>query len=196
MLETSEISEVFDTIKDTITSLMKVSIVVRNATPRDRYIKAELAIKNSFLESFDIAHVGHKFPKVNIDTQTWLKERLGKAITQRQQYLKYCRDHHDKFSKSTEHNELHFNLSSEIRNPVSSRDAENLGTQDRAGTSRSVPTSAFAATDASTLQVSKLNSFGNEAEEKADSSSDKLSQTSYATSVHEDAGESKLRALV
>ena len=95
----SELNEVFGTVKDMITSLMKLSMIIRDATPRDRYLKAITSTKSPFIDAFDILHVGHKYPKVDTDDRIWLKERLGKAITQRRQYLKYCRDHHSKFSQ-------------------------------------------------------------------------------------------------
>ncbi len=182
-----EFNEVFGSIKNSITSLMRTSIIIRNATPRDRYIKAQSSTKNPFLESFDISHVGHKFPKVDSESREWLKKRLGKAITQRRQYLKYCRQHHDKFSRKVGD----VDLSSESKDPF-----YDLGSitrsQNEAGTVNSVPTSALATTVASTLEPSRLEVSGGLAESDADNLSDSYSQTSYATSVHEDMSGSRL----
>lgn len=54
----SEAEEIFESIKDTITSLYRLAVMIRKASPRDRYARA-LARHNPFLEEFDIAHDGH-----------------------------------------------------------------------------------------------------------------------------------------
>ncbi|KAH6719114.1 hypothetical protein BKA61DRAFT_473803, partial [Leptodontidium sp. MPI-SDFR-AT-0119] len=67
---------------------------------RDRYAKAAAAaITNPFNDQFDICHVEHKFPTLRKRNDRWLIDRLGRAVTQRRQYLKYCREHHDKTAK-------------------------------------------------------------------------------------------------
>ncbi|OQO14048.1 hypothetical protein B0A48_00924 [Cryoendolithus antarcticus] len=88
---TSELSELILSIGDLITSLMKVSMLVRKATTRDRYIRAIQAGGQPFLPDFDVRHVCDKFPRVR--SQQWLYERLGAAITQRRQFLRYSREH-------------------------------------------------------------------------------------------------------
>lgn len=94
--EVTELDEIFQTLADSISSLFKISLLIRSATPRDRYAKAATSLKQPFDESFDISHCGHKHPKLEKKENQWLRNRLGQAITQRRQYLKYCRDHHDK----------------------------------------------------------------------------------------------------
>ena len=171
---------------------MQTSIIIRNATPRDRYTKAQSSTKNPFLESFDIAHVGHKFPKVDSQGREWLKRRLGKAITQRRQYLKYCREHHDKFSQRTEH----VDLSPESKD-LFHESGPRLGSQIEASTIRGVQTghtSVLASTVASTLQPPRLGDTGGVPEGDGTDVSDSYSQTSYATSVHDNESESRLHA--
>jgi len=91
-LESSdELSELNLSVGDIITSLLKVSMLVKKATTRDRYAKAASAKEAAFLTEFDIRHVADKYPKLR--TQPWLLERLGNAITQRRQFLRYCRNH-------------------------------------------------------------------------------------------------------
>ena len=199
--ETSEFDEIFGTVKDTTKSLMQTSIIIRDATPRDRYMKAQSSTKHPFPESFDIAHVGHKFPKVDAEGQEWLKRRLGKAIAQRRQYLKYCRKHHNKFSQSTEQDRPKLDVASTSEvftsdfaplrdvNPV----LGSLGSHHEARTIQSVSTSAFAPTDASTLHPSRLELRGTMAEGDAEDVSDNYSRTSYASSIQTDTSESKLR---
>lgn len=86
-----ELSELNLSVGDIITSLFKVSMLVKKATTRDRYAKAASAKEAAFLAEFDIRHVADKYPKLR--TQPWLLERLGNAITQRRQFLRYCRNH-------------------------------------------------------------------------------------------------------
>ena len=171
---------------------MKISIVIRNATPRDRYAKAQALIEEKFLDSFDIAHVGHKFPKLDASSHGWLKERLGKAIVQRRQYLKYCRDHHEKFSHSQPQDQAD---DERTRLPRLNFGGPHLETGSRTGTAKSVPVSAFALTDASTLQVSRLKPIQN-IEDEIEDLSDNHSQTSYATSIHDGTNQNKLKPPV
>jgi hypothetical protein len=86
-----ELSELSLSVGDIITSLFKVSMLVKKATTRDRYAKAASAKEDAFLAEFDIRHVADKYPKIR--TKPWLLERLGRAITQRRQFLRYCRNH-------------------------------------------------------------------------------------------------------
>ncbi|OCK77568.1 hypothetical protein K432DRAFT_303903, partial [Lepidopterella palustris CBS 459.81] len=82
--------------KETLNNLFRISIIIRNASPRDRFAKALTARLNPFNDQFDISHVGHKYSLLETPEKQWLKERLGKAITQRRQFLRYARDHRDK----------------------------------------------------------------------------------------------------
>lgn len=76
-------------ISDFTTGLYRISMVLRKATPRDRYSKAASAV--AFLPDFDIDYVRNKFPTAN----TWLIERLGKANARRREYFKYCETHRE-----------------------------------------------------------------------------------------------------
>ena len=167
---------------------MKTSILIRDATPRDRYVQASLSSKSSFIDSFDISHVAHKFPRLDLDERQWLKERLGKAVTQRRQYLKYCRDHHDRFQEFQTKPAPRLEGLSDDHLPEHDR---NPGQQAHA-TVKSLPISAFAPTDASTLQISKLKPFDEVSGEATENTSDIVSQTSYATSVYDNDNESPI----
>ena len=166
---------------------MKTSIIIRDATPRDRYIKANESNRTPFIDSFDIAHVGHKFPKLDAEGRGWLKERLGKAITQRRQYLKYCREHHNKFRQPDE-----VEPSSIDQTPIDVFPSGN-NSRIQAGTVKSLPVSDFAPTDASTLQASMLRPGGSTSQDVVEDVSDAISHTSYANSVHDDRNESSLK---
>ncbi|KAH7135346.1 hypothetical protein B0J11DRAFT_157717 [Dendryphion nanum] len=72
-----------------------MSIIIRRATPRDRFVIAQAHNQTSFDDMFDINHVAQKFPLL----EGWLRERLGKAITRRRQFLRYARDHRSRLGK-------------------------------------------------------------------------------------------------
>lgn len=95
----SEAQELFETAKSTITSLFRIALMIRKASPRDRYAQA-LASAESLIDStFDTRHVSDKFPLLVDQGKLWLCDRLGRAIAQRRQYLKYTRDHQDRIGK-------------------------------------------------------------------------------------------------
>lgn len=159
-------------------------MMVRNATPRDRYAKAATA-PNPFSDQFDIAHVTQKFPKL----KNWLRDRLGKAITHRRQYLRYCEEHHNALKKqliaeapiyvSTTNTMIQAQHQIPRVAPIA-YSGSHLGVSESADT--------LPLTKASTLVASHL--------EKAEDPSDGLTQTSYATSVaDEDDGSGKLRVI-
>ena len=160
---------------------MKTSIIIRDATPRDRYVQATTSTKSRFNDSFDISHVAHKFPKLDLDERQWLKERLGKAITQRRQYLKYCRDHHNRFQEP----EKMKGPRSEGLGDDHISDSDQKPDNEAVTTMKSLPVSASVPTDASTLQISKLKPFEQVSSEAAENTPDILSQTSYASSVYD-----------
>lgn len=68
-------------------------MVLRRATPRDRYAKA--ASVGTFNPQFDIDYVWHKFPYAR-QLGDWLINRLGKANCRRREFFKYCKEHRQK----------------------------------------------------------------------------------------------------
>ncbi|KAK0102755.1 hypothetical protein ONS95_006352 [Cadophora gregata] len=93
---TSELDELLSAIKMANSSLMDISIVIRNTPTRDDYVKA--AARYSMDSRWDIRHVEDKFGSTN-PRNKWLIDRLGKSITRRRQFLMYRKGHHDKLSK-------------------------------------------------------------------------------------------------
>ena len=176
----SEVKELFQSIGDTISGLFKISVLIRGATPRDRYARAANANKQPFDEQFDIAHVGHKHPKVDLESQEWLKIRLGNAITKRRQYLRYCRDHHAKLamepqaapkSLETEAKDLEINrIQTSSIAIMSTKNSQTIHNK---------PASTLAPTMASTLMPAAF-------EAAEDNMDDTQSQMSEATSMAED----------
>ncbi|KAH6678038.1 hypothetical protein B0J14DRAFT_474333 [Halenospora varia] len=94
--EQSEIREIYGSIIDGISNLFRFSMIIRRNTPRDRYAKAAAAAAAKgyvFDEGPDTRYVMDKFSAFDAGKKTWLANRLGKAIAQRRQYLRYCEDH-------------------------------------------------------------------------------------------------------
>ncbi|KAL2067320.1 hypothetical protein VTL71DRAFT_1744 [Oculimacula yallundae] len=183
--ELSEIREIYASIEDAIGNLFRFSIIIRNNTNRDRYAKASAAaITNPFNDQFDICHVEQKFPALGKSNDRWLIDRLGKAVTQRRQYLKYSRDHRDKIASEPQI------LGSEIglvRPPVASPQMPST-VLPIARSDYSKPTSTLAPTQASTLMLTSGDVIETEIEEN-------LSQTSYATSTDEESSNATITVI-
>lgn len=137
--------------------------------------------------------MGNKFPRLYRDDREWLRQRLGKAITQRRQYLRYCREHREKLSKIPETP----NTTEALSKPKTS--STFLGVQEQqpevvsdAQTVVSRPTSTLAPTTASTVVPAKLDHLEKLEEQNED---DNRSQTSYATSVNEDENDNRLSVV-
>jgi len=181
----SEIKEIFESITDAINNLFRLSMIIRNNTSRDRYAKAAAAaLSVPFDDKFDISHVEHKFPTLKSKGKEWLVIRLGKSITQRRQYLRYCREHHDKLSR--EHHPI---PRPSIMEPSGIKLEAVAGLTADARRLYSKPTSTLAPTQASTLLLTS-----DQLPEDAPSE-DSQSQTSYATSNEEDMISSKLHVI-
>jgi hypothetical protein len=185
--ELSEIREIFESIQDAINNLFRYSIIIRNNTNRDRYAKAAAAAINSpFSDEFDIQHVRHKFPTLQSKNHEWLIERLGKAITQRRQYLRYCRSHHDKTWQ-----EPASKLSPDVvrSNDQMPRPQAPTRLMPSPRSDFSKPTSTLAPTQASTLLLISGQVIEEEGVEETQS------QTSYATSTDEESSSHTLRVI-
>ncbi|RMY74336.1 hypothetical protein D0863_03298 [Hortaea werneckii] len=97
----SELGELLSALPELISGLFKISILIRKNTNTDRYRKSLISASHvPFNPEFDIGHVGEKFPKTR--RNRWLQERLGSAISQRRQYLRYSRDHHNRMSHESQ----------------------------------------------------------------------------------------------
>jgi hypothetical protein len=101
----SEVNELREEISGTITRLFRVSILIRQAAPTDLFAKALSRNRYRFSDQFDIAHVGEKYHKLATKDKVWLRQRLGRAITQRRHYLSYIQDHHEKLRGMLSHHD-------------------------------------------------------------------------------------------
>ncbi|KAK3370389.1 hypothetical protein B0H63DRAFT_315449 [Podospora didyma] len=89
-MPSDEANMTLEIISECIKSLFRIGVLVRKSTPRDRFKRALQNSELVFPPSFDIDYVRHKHPKAGSD---WLSARLGRAISKRRQFIKYCRDH-------------------------------------------------------------------------------------------------------
>lgn len=128
---------------------------------------------------FDICHVGQKFPLIL--EREWLQKRLGKAITQRRQFLRYCKQHRDQLAADTE---TSGGVDQDNDNDARSKPG-GLFTQQIQG-SGNVAKSILALTTASTLLPARL-------EETEQLSEDALSQTSHGSPTGDDDNPEGLR---
>jgi hypothetical protein len=95
--EDSELKQLAESIKTTVTCLLRFSMTIQAPAPENRIQKA-IAIDTSFYEEYDVLHVREKYP----DCANYLSERLGRAISARRHYLSYRDQHHQKLSKNVE----------------------------------------------------------------------------------------------
>jgi hypothetical protein len=94
--EISEVVELYKELSGTITRLFRIASLIRQAAFSDTFAKALSRDRYHFSDQFDIAHVGERHPKLATDSNAWLRQRLGRAITRRRRYLHYIQDHHNK----------------------------------------------------------------------------------------------------
>jgi hypothetical protein len=181
----SEAEELFESIKDTIASLFRIAVVIRNASPRDRFLKASSG-QTPFEESFDVQHVGHKYPKLEAEGKQWLKQRLGKAITQRRQFLWYAREHRRKLGREPPEIWLPTENAANIASATLPIRPNWTGASQGAQTHISKPVSTLAPTAASTLLLPDAPIVETDFR-------DDYSHTSYALSVGEDGDENQLQ---
>ncbi|EMD87923.1 hypothetical protein COCC4DRAFT_92805, partial [Bipolaris maydis ATCC 48331] len=101
--EISEVNELQEEISGTVTRLFRISTLIQRAAPTDVFAKALSRNKYHFNDQFDISHVGEKYPKLATKDSAWLRQRLGRAITQRRHYLSYIQDHREKLADPLNH---------------------------------------------------------------------------------------------
>jgi hypothetical protein len=165
--------------------LFRYSIIIRNNTNRDRYAKAAaFAINSPFNDEYDIQHVRHKFPALQSKNHEWLIERLGKAITQRRQYLRYCLSHHEKMCQVPVLRAAPDTLRSDESKPQVP-----VRLMPSARSDFSKPTSTLAPTQASTLLLIADQAIEEEVAEETPS------QASYATSTDEESSNHSLQVI-
>lgn len=80
-------------ISASLKALFRIAVVIRKTNLDNRFERAVHSSEFDFPHTFDVDHIREKYPKLMTEQQSWLAERLGKAIARRRQFIKYCRDH-------------------------------------------------------------------------------------------------------
>lgn len=93
----TEIQQIYIDIKEIISCLYELSIILRNPAPRDRILKLA-TVDVSHFEEWDTRHVEETFPRAS----SFLLQRLGKANTKRRQMFKYLEIHHLKLARDVD----------------------------------------------------------------------------------------------
>jgi hypothetical protein len=91
--ETSELEQLFLAISNANSSIMRLSIAIRNSPIQDEH--SEAASRYHFETKHDIDHVKQICGSAKGSTD-WLIERLWKVVTRHRQYLRYRQDQHEK----------------------------------------------------------------------------------------------------
>ncbi|KAK4212994.1 hypothetical protein QBC37DRAFT_464736, partial [Rhypophila decipiens] len=88
-----EAAMILEAVAEAINSLFRLGILVRKASPTDRFKRALQMSDISFNDASDIGYVRDKYPKMRDSEKDWLATRLGRLISQRRVFIKYSRDH-------------------------------------------------------------------------------------------------------
>jgi hypothetical protein len=99
--EISEVVELYKELSGTINRLFRIAFLIRQAALSDPFAKALSRNRYHISDQYDIAHVGERHPKLATDSNAWLRQRLGRAITQRRCYLRYIQDHRGRLCNPT-----------------------------------------------------------------------------------------------
>jgi len=94
--ETSELEELCLAIGSSNSNLMKLSMLIRDSSNRDDYLKAASRYSNWDPNPY-IGHVREKYGSARGNSD-WLVDRLGKSILRRRQFLRYREEHHGKLT--------------------------------------------------------------------------------------------------
>ncbi|KAK4693134.1 hypothetical protein P7C71_g4208, partial [Lecanoromycetidae sp. Uapishka_2] len=161
-----ELKQISEDINEIITFLYELSMTIRNAVPRDRYMRmANMDISQS--EEWDIRHVEEKFPQLK-ESSSFLIRRLGKASSRRRQFFKYLEKDESRSS---------YNLP-----PMAQLDTTSVPSGENPGSGPNSTASGLSTTAMSVYESSALTAFIQNQEQTQDSKfDDNSSETSSAT---------------
>ena len=181
----SELEELLWCLGDTVTSLFRISVFIQRVTSRDRHAKITKAQGEPFDAQFDIDHVGGKFPLLR--KTDWLEQRMGKAITQRRQYLRYCRQQHDKLHTQPKSTNTFEDATENQKRPAGTKERGERSSQAAKSQSQSIKApSTHAVATVFTSRINDLDSL-------KDLSDEAHSETSSVTSTNEHHNSGKFR---
>ncbi|KAH9884170.1 hypothetical protein F4778DRAFT_763884 [Xylariomycetidae sp. FL2044] len=88
---------VLDMVNQCVKALFRIDMLVRKATPQERFQRAVQQSRFPFPAQFDINYVKEKYPKLVSDQGEKIVIQLGNANAKRRQFIKYGHDHKAKF---------------------------------------------------------------------------------------------------
>ncbi|KAI1456076.1 hypothetical protein F4805DRAFT_250128 [Annulohypoxylon moriforme] len=100
-----EANAIVEVISQCLRSLFRIGMLIRKASPRDRFQQALKSTDCVFPALFDVDHARHKYPKLCEPNAQTLAERIGNANAKRRQFIKYCRDHKSRLEFEEERSE-------------------------------------------------------------------------------------------
>lgn len=89
----AEAISILSMVSECLKALFRIGILVRKATPRDRFERALQQSEFEFSPQFDINYVQERYPKLASQDSLCLASRLGGANAKRRQFINYGRDH-------------------------------------------------------------------------------------------------------
>lgn len=177
-----ETKNLFELVRDSISSLFRLSVLIRDATPRDRFAKAVSDGRPPISTEADIDHVFNKYPKLRADDWSFVRIRLGKMNALRRQVLRYSREHQLRKANGDEPQKEGTIFHGTVNVNQAAVEHQDLGTGAEEGNASRKPESAIF-TAASTYAVPQIADVATEMLE----SDDALSQaTSLASSFGQD----------
>ncbi|GIZ45824.1 hypothetical protein CKM354_000897500 [Cercospora kikuchii] len=171
---TTELGELMLSLEDYITSLLRISVLIRANTGRDRHAHAQRVAARtvSMTAQFDIAHILQKYPKLaryGTHGSMDLVNKLGNGLTQRRQYFSYAREHHSKISGAESSTLRHMDVGAstvgstvhDIPNLLTRiQDDDYLDVEDSESQASSVQSSTAALIEPEPLNVPELQKVG------------------------------------
>jgi hypothetical protein len=104
-----ELLQVMSSISESISCLLRLSTAFRRPAAHDMFMKGG-TVDTSYFEPHDMKHVQEKFPQA----AEFIKQRLGKAISGRRQYLKYHERHRQKLGRGLEEGSVNGGLTTTV----------------------------------------------------------------------------------
>lgn len=90
----TEMDQILEGIKESITNLLRLSASIRNPARHDQWLNFSESFDTTPFEQYDISHVIEKHPNIPPS----LARRLGTALSRRRCYFRYREEHHNKLA--------------------------------------------------------------------------------------------------
>lgn len=101
-----EVNLILAFMSQCLKALFRIGMLVRRATPRDRFERALQHSELAFSAQFDKSHIQQNYPKLDSKDSDWLACRLGGANAKRRQFIAYSREHQAKLEAKANDNTM------------------------------------------------------------------------------------------